>query len=170
MSQTLSPSSQLLERDLSEPTPMQRSTQSSQSIRLKRGVTVKTLVTEQFKQNATTELSKELQFVEQQMEELEMQYQKMLRQLETLAQQSRNVRPELEQLNNDAQQKRAQLSAVKMELTNQLANLDKVENGSYIVTGQLENYVDISLGDNLFDKVRDAEILVNDGIVTAINA
>jgi chromosome segregation ATPase len=142
--------------------------QPMQSIHLKRGVTVKTVVTELFKQQAHGDLGQELKVIDEQMESLEAQYQNALRQLEAMAQKGQDVRQQLNELNNEAQQKRGQLSSLKMEVSSQLANLDKLPEGAHIVTGNLENFVQVRVGENLYDKVRNAEIIVRDGIVVAI--
>lgn len=135
---------------------------------LKRQVTVKTLVTDSFKQQANQELANELRLIETQQAQLEAQYQHTLQQLEQLALQGQNVQQQLAQLHQDAQQKRTQLASLKMEVSTNLANLDKLANGSYIVTGLLENFVDIRVGDNIYEKIKNAEIVVEDGIVKAI--
>ncbi|MDX2085048.1 MAG: YlqD family protein [Candidatus Melainabacteria bacterium] len=142
--------------------------QRPKSLMLKRSVVVKTLVTDSFKQQANRELSKELQTIDSQLEQLEAQYQHTLRQLEGMAQNGQHVAPQLQQLNQEAQQRRTQLSTLKMEVSSQLANLDKVPNGTYIVTGNLENYVELGVGDNIYDRIRNAEIRVTDGVVTDI--
>jgi chromosome segregation ATPase len=142
---------------------------TTDTLQLKRQVTVKTLVTDAFRIKAKQELGEEMKVIDVQMEQLEAQYQHTLRQLEQIAQQGQNVQNQLQQLNQEAQAKRAQLASLKMEVSTQLANIDKVENGSYIVTGMLENYVDIQVGDNIYEKIRNAEIIIEDGLVKAIN-
>jgi esterase/lipase len=152
-------------------TPPQREQSKSDEkpiLLLKRQVTIKSRVTDLFRQRAKDGMSTELKMIDNQMEQLEGQYQTSLKTLEEMAQQGHNVRKELDQLNRDAQARRAQLSTVKMEVTNQLANLNRLENGTYVVTGALENFVDVHIGDNIYDKLQDAEIFVEDGIITAI--
>jgi chromosome segregation ATPase len=141
---------------------------SAGMILLKRQVTVKTLVTDSFKEKAGQELSEELKLIETQLAQLEAQYQHALQQLESLAQQGQNVQRELEQLHREAQEKRAQLSSLKVQVSSNMANIGKIENGSYIVTGLLENFVDVRIGDNIYEKMKNAEILVEDGIVKNI--
>lgn len=152
---------------------LERSTEapmtSQQTIQLKRQVTVKTKVTDNFRTRAKGELDNELKLIDTQMQQLEAQFQYSLQQLEKVAQQGQNVQGQLQQLNQEAQQKRSQMASVKMQISSELGNLDKIENGQYIVTGMLENTVDLRLGDNLYDHLQNAEILVEDGVITAIN-
>lgn len=138
------------------------------AVTLKRQVTVKTLVTDTFRQRAKGELSKELTLIDTQLQQLEAQYQYSLQQLEKVAQQGQNVQNQLQQLNTEAQQKRNQLATLKMQVSSELGNLDKIENGQYIITGMLENMVEIRVGDNIYEKLGNAEMLVEDGIVKSI--
>lgn len=140
------------------------------SVQLNRQVTVKTLVTDTFRERAKSELDNELKLIDTQLQQLEAQYQYSLQQLEKVAQQGQNVQQQLLQLNQEAQQKRSQLGSVKMQVSSQLGNLDKVENGQYIVTGMLESTVQLNVGDNIYDKLMNAEMLVEDGVVKGIFA
>ena len=142
---------------------------SNTTIQLKRQVTVKTKVTDNFRVRAKSELDNELKLIDTQLQQLEAQYQYSLQQLEKVAQQGQNVQNELQQLNQEAQQKRNQLASLKMQVSSELGNLDKIENGQYIVTGMLENLVDLKVGDNLYNTLQNAEILIEDGVITAIN-
>lgn len=141
---------------------------SIQSVQLKRQVTVKTKVTDTFRERAQSELSNELKLLDTQLQQLEAQYQHSLQQLEKMAQQGQPVQKQLEQLNQEAQQKRGQLASLKMQVSSELGNLDKVENGSYVVTGMLENFVELRVGDNLYEKLSNAEMLIEDGIIKSI--
>ncbi|MBX2859763.1 MAG: YlqD family protein [Vampirovibrio sp.] len=138
------------------------------SIQLKRQVNIKSKVTPQFKEQATGELSREVKLIESQLEMLESQYQHTLKQLEEMAGQGQGVKKQLDQLNQEAQGKRNQLSSLKMEVSRQLANLDKVEDGNYVITGMLESFVTLKVGDNIYQKIQNTEILVENGIITDI--
>lgn len=142
---------------------------SQKTIQLKRQVTVKTKVTDNFRSRAKSELANELQLIDTQLQQLEAQYQYSLQQLEKVAQQGQNVQAQLQQLNQEAQQKRSQMASVKMQISSELGNLDNIENGQFIVTGMLENNVELKVGDNLYDQLQNAEILVEDGVISAIN-
>lgn len=149
--------------------PTDVSSHAGGAIQLKRQVTVKTKVTDAFRARAKDELDNELKLIDTQLQQLEAQYQYSLQQLEKVAQQGQNVQQQLQQLNQEAQQKRSQLASLKMQVSSELGNLDKIENGQYIVTGMLENVVDVHVGENIYEKLQNAEILVEDGIVTSIN-
>ncbi|HEY9686844.1 MAG TPA: YlqD family protein [Coleofasciculaceae cyanobacterium] len=141
----------------------------SPSVQLKRQVTVKTLVTDKFREKAKSELSNELQLIDTQMQQLEAQYQHSLQQLEKVAQQGQNVQKQLQQLEVDAQQKRTQLASLKMQVSSELGNIDKIPNGNFVITGILENFVELKVGDNIYEKLMNAEMIVEDGVVKSIS-
>lgn len=143
-------------------------TTAEKNIELKRQVTIKTLVNESFRSKAKAELTEEIKVIDTQLQQLESQYQNSIQQLEKLAQQGQNVQKHLGQLNNEAQQRREQLASLKMQVSKQLADLDRVEDGKYIITGMLDNLVRVGVGDNIYEKLRNAEILVEDGLVKEI--
>jgi chromosome segregation ATPase len=167
------PNRKVLVKEMSTQTTMERTNESPlkphASVQLKRQVTVKTKVTDSFRSRAHGELNNELKLIDTQLQQLEAQYQYSLQQLEKVAQQGQNVQQQLQQLNQEAQQKRSQLASLKMQVSSELGNLDKLENGQYIVTGMLENLVEVRVGENIYDKLQNAEILVEDGIVTSIS-
>lgn len=148
----------------------ENSQQNEHSVQVKRQVTVKTKVTDSFRIRAKSELDNELKLIDTQLQQLEAQYQYSLQQLEKVAQQGQNVQAQLQQLNGEAQQKRNQLASLKMQISSELGNLDGVQNGQYIVTGMLEEMLTVRIGDNIYEKLQGAEILIEDGIVTHISA
>jgi hypothetical protein len=148
--------------------PEQPPIQSLNQITLKRQVAVKTMVTDAFRARAVTEMTQEQQNVEREMQLLEQQYQANMKQLEQLAQQGQNVAQAVEGLNAEAAAKQGQLQGLYQQLQAQLQELNNVPNGTYVVTGQLENYATVQVGQPIYDCLRQAEILVKDDVVTAI--
>ncbi|MGE0200129.1 MAG: YlqD family protein [Candidatus Melainabacteria bacterium] len=149
--------------------PDETMTTDTPTVQLKRRVTVKTKVTDLFRQRAKSELSEEHKTLETQQGELEAQYQQTLKQLEAMAGQGQNVQKQLQQLNEEYQRNRNQLTSMQMQLSSQLANLDRVQNGDFLVTGTLENNITLSVGDNLYEKLNSAELIVEDGIIKSIS-
>jgi len=135
---------------------------------VKRSLNVKTLVTDAFRVQAQKDLSQEQTLVAQQTEQLELQYQNNLRQLEEASRQGHNVARQLDQLHQEANKRKQELATLQAEIDQQLQGLTTLPNGQYIKTGQLENWVPLAVGDNLYQRLRGAEILVTDGKITAI--
>lgn len=142
--------------------------QKQETIELKRQVTIKTMVTDAFREKANAEITEEQALLKAEGEALEKQYQANLKQLEDAARQGHNVAPQLDALHKEVLSRQQQLAEMQQQLTAQLAELGRVENGTYLVTGQMENYVTVAVGDALYEKLRQAEVLVKDGEVIAI--
>ncbi len=140
----------------------------SDSIQLKRQTTIKTVITDEFRERAKNELSNELQMIEHQLGSMDSQYQQTLQQLEQLSSQGRNVQRQVEQLHQEVQNKKNQLTTLKMELSKQLNGLDRRQNGEMIVTGLLESYVEVKVGDNIYEKVQGTEVIIENNVVKEI--
>jgi len=141
----------------------------SKSIKIKRNVTVKTIVTEEFKKNSNHEINKELQLLDSQIMQLELQSKQMQDQLANDFSATENA-PQLRQAVMEISQRLAQLAGLKQELLTQRENINGLEIGNLINTGSLENYVEIAVGDNIYEKYKTAHIIVKDGIIQDIMA
>ena len=138
------------------------------SIELKRQVVIKSIVTKEFRQQANAEFTEELKLVEAQIQQLENQYQSTMRQVEEMGRQGQDVSKQLMHLNGEVQERRAQLENAKIQVSRNLANVEKAADGEHVITGNLENYVSLSVGDNIYDKLRNAEIIIEDGVIKEI--
>jgi hypothetical protein len=141
----------------------------SKSIKIKRNITVKTVVTEEFKKNSSQEITKELQLLDNQIMQLELQSKQMQDQLANDFTASDNA-PQIRQAVIEISQRLTQFAGVKQELLQQRENINGLEPGNLINTGSLENYVEISEGDNIYEKYKAASIIVKDGIIQEIKA
>jgi len=139
----------------------------SKSLKIKRNITVKTIVTEEFKKNSSQEINKELQLLDSQIMQLELQSKQMQDQLANDFSVSENA-PQIRQAINEISQRLTQYAGVKQELLQQRENINGLEPGNLINTGNLENYVEISVGDNIYEKYKTASIIVKDGIIQEI--
>lgn len=143
---------------------------SEQAVSLKRQVTVKTRITDGFREKANTELGKEVALIDQQLHQLDAAYQNSIQQLEQLAQQGQDVSGGKEQLDRDAKQKRLQMMTLKDEVQKQLGNLDSKQNGDLVTTGLLESFVELKIGDPIYERIRNTVIIVEDGNITEITS
>jgi len=66
----------------------------------------------------------------------------------------------------DAEKRR--LEAVKHELQDRAGEIEKLEIGSEYPRGAIEGQVEISVGDNLFEKLAGYQVIVKDGVVIEI--
>jgi len=142
----------------------------NKSIRVKRPVKVKTVVTDGFKQQAREELSKEIRLIENQIMQLELQSKQIQDQISSSSggflgeENTEQIQQSLDEIIRRLQQ----MGELKQELQFQQDNIDRLTLNNIIITGSLENYVDLKQGENLYDKFKEAEIIVKDGIIQDI--
>lgn len=140
------------------------------SIKVKRPVKVKTIVTEGFKTQAKEELNKEIRLIDTQIMQLELQSKQIQDQTSGgLSQYFTEGNPEqAQQAFEDILQRLQQMGELKQELQFQKENIEHLSLNNVIITGSLENYVELKPGENLYDKFKEAEILVKDGVIQDI--
>lgn len=139
-----------------------------EKLKVKRQLVVKTIVTEGFKKRAADEMMQELKLVDDQINHLQIQLNSIIQEIKQ-GSGGVNVLPrEAEQIINDLNLKLQQLMNFKQNLQVQTENINKTQDGDVIVTGSLENYVDLNIGDNIYDKLLNKEIIVKDGIIQDI--
>lgn len=140
------------------------------SLTVKRQILVKTIITENFKKKAENELLDEVKLVDEQLNHLQAQLNQFYQQLQQGVSFKLTVSPqEAEQIISELNLKIQQLIALKQNLQLQIDNIQHSNEGDIIVTGSLENFVEIKTGDNIYEMLVDKEILVKDGIIQEIS-
>ena len=129
---------------------------------------IKSIVTKDFREQANSEFTEELKLFEAQMQQLDNQYQSSMRQLEEMARQGQDISKQLVQLNSEVQERRTQLENAKIQVSRNLSNVEKAADGEHVITGNLENYVTLAIGDNIYQKLRNAEVIIEDGVIKEI--
>jgi hypothetical protein len=131
-------------------------------MQLKRPVTLKVIVTDEFKKELGEELQDAIARVEAAQQQIEFQSRRYMLELQkTNLNQAMAVRQQFEA----EKQKQENL---KTELTQQLVLAKELELGSEFARGTLEGQVEIQVGDNLFNRLSKAEIVIKDGLVQEI--
>ncbi|MCX7957613.1 MAG: YlqD family protein [Deltaproteobacteria bacterium] len=132
-------------------------------IKIKRVITVKAIVTENFKKSLLSELKKTRENINIQIMQIESEARVYLEQLKQSGDLMR------------AQMIEGQLAETKErytqgleELNAKIAEAERLVYGTLYPQGQLEGEVEISTGDDLYKKIAGAEIIVKDGIVEKI--
>ncbi|GIW23143.1 MAG: hypothetical protein KatS3mg068_2150 [Candidatus Sericytochromatia bacterium] len=98
------------------------------------------------------------------MQQLEFQGKKALSELE-------KQKPSPEQVENlkmQIEQERQRLLVNKQELLQRLNIISQLEMNSEFLQGTLDNYVEIKVGDNLYEKMSNTEVILKDGVVVEI--
>ncbi len=130
------------------------------SITVQRPVVIKAIVTESFKRLYTQDLEDAIRRVEAIVQQIDVQARRF--DLE------RQVNPQSRALRQQLELERARQEATRAELQARLREAQDLQLNEEFVQGTIESTVEISVGDNLFDKISRTEIIVKDGIVLEI--
>ncbi|MBM3274367.1 MAG: YlqD family protein [Candidatus Sericytochromatia bacterium] len=134
------------------------------SLSLRRQVLIKAIVTDQFKAQATAELQAALAQVDEQFQQLEFQAKRAVADLE------KKAPDQVPMLKAQIDQDRGRLLEAKNDLMQKLTIIGQLDLNQEFVQGNVDNFVDVSIGDNLYAKLAAPEIIVKDGVVVEIRA
>ena len=130
------------------------------SITVQRPVVIKAIVTEAFKRLYIADLEEAIKRVDAIVQQIDVQSRRF--ELERqVTPQTRNIRAQLEM-------ERQRQEATRMEIQARLREAEDLQLNTEFIQGTIEGTVDVSVGDNLFDKISRTEIVVKDGIVLEI--
>jgi hypothetical protein len=130
------------------------------SITVNRPVVIKAIVTEGFKRLYVADLEDAIKRVDAIMQQIEVQSRRV--DLE------RQVTPQTRALRQQLELERARQEATQVELRARLREAQDLKLNDEFLQGTLEGSVEVSVGDNLFDKISRTEIIVKDGIILEI--
>jgi len=129
---------------------------------LKRQILLKAVVTENLREQLVQDVQEAIQRVEEAQDELERQSRRLMLELQrTDLNRAMAFRQQLEL------EKRKQ-DDVKAELQEQLQEYQGLQLGEEIARGALEGNIEVKVGDNLVEKLAQAEILIEDDVVKEI--
>lgn len=142
----------------------------SESFTVKRQIVVKTIVTDKFKNGAQSELLDEIKLIDDQINHFQVQLNQVIQQFQQNSTTGFSIGPqEAEQIMNELNLKLQQLVALKQNLQFQIENIKTAKEGEIVVTGSLENYVELKPGDNIYEKMLNNEVIVKDSLIQEIN-
>ena len=140
------------------------------SISVKRPVIIKTIVTKDFKKQAVEELMNELQVLDSQIMQLELQSRQVHDQFSTMGYMTEENKMYVHKAVEEIHSRLEQLGALRNELNGHKESIEHLALNNVMITGSLENYVELKVGENLYDKFKDAEIIIKDGIIQDIRS
>ena len=138
-----------------------------ESIQLKRPVAIKAIVTEKFKSEASKEIQQALKQLDLALQQLEFQGKRALSELDK-APPSDSKEHEKANLQAQINDQRNQLLAQKNELLQRLNFISQLELESEFLQTTVDNYVEVRVGDNLYEKLSNTEVIVKDGVIVEI--
>jgi len=131
-------------------------------ITITRPIALRVIVTEQFKQEMEKELQEAADTAQRRIDQIDFQARRVLADLQrTDLNQAMQVRQQIEA-------EKGRQDSVKKELLDRVKEVHELEMGTEFPRGTLEGLVEIKQGDNLYDKLTAAEIVIKDGVVVEI--
>jgi YlqD protein len=141
---------------------------SNTSLLLKRPVTVKAIVTAQWKEEVTQQLQKQVAQLDQQMQQLEMQGKRTIEEISKQAGAAiAQVQKQTENIQGQVNQKKAEMLEKKNQFLQQLQQIQLLELDQEVVQAQMESFFRLEQGDNLVSKLN-VEVVLRDGVVEEI--
>ena len=144
--------------------------ETKNSISIKRSIAIKAVVTPTWKEDAEKELSKAISNIDQQLSQLEQEGQQIVNNIRS---QSVNpldprVQEQVSQVQQQVAAKRNEIEEQKRNLLQQQSQVRELKMDEIVDQGQVDSFVDITVGDNLIEKMQ-VSITVKDGVIQSID-
>ncbi|MBX9772020.1 MAG: YlqD family protein [Candidatus Obscuribacterales bacterium] len=141
-----------------------------ESIQLMRQVSVRAIVTENFKNQVAGEITKNLQQIDAELQQLEFKAKRAVADIEkrAISPMSNDTKAQVEAIRQQVETEKMRLAQLKEEMTGQNQALNELPVGSVVTQFTLENPVEVRVGENIFQRLEGGEILVKDGVIQEI--
>ena len=144
--------------------------ETKNSISIKRSIAIKAVVTPTWKEDAEKELSKAISNIDQQLSQLEQEGQQIVNNIRS---QSVNpldprVQEQVSQVQQQVAAKRNEIEEQKRNLLQQKSQVRELKMDEIVDQGQVDSFCDVTVGDNLIEKMQ-VSITVKDGVIQSID-
>ena len=144
--------------------------ETKNSISIKRSIAIKAIVTPTWKEDAEKELSKAISNIDQQLSQLEQEGQEIVNNIRS---QSVNpldprVQEQVSQVQQQVAAKRNEIEEQKRNLLQQQSQVRELKMDEVVDQGQVDSFCDVTVGDNLIEKMQ-VSITVKDGVIQSID-
>ena len=144
--------------------------ETKNSISIKRSIAIKAVVTPTWKEDAEKELSKAISNIDQQLSQLEQEGQQIVNNIRS---QSVNpldprVQEQVSQVQQQVAAKRNEIEEHKRNLLQQQSQVRELKMDEIVDQGQVDSFCDVTVGDNLIEKMQ-VSITVKDGVIQSID-
>ena len=144
--------------------------ETKNSISIKRSIAIKAVVTPTWKEDAEKELSKAISNIDQQLSQLEQEGQQIVNNIRS---QSVNpldprVQEQVSQVQQQVAAKRNEIEEQKRNLLQQQSQVSELKMDEIVDQGQVDSFCDVTVGDNLIEKMQ-VSITVKDGVIQSID-
>jgi len=144
--------------------------ETKNSISIKRSIAIKAVVTPTWKEDAEKELSRAISNIDQQLSQLEQEGQQIVNNIRS---QSVNpldprVQEQVSQVQQQVASKRNEIEEQKRNLLQQQSQVRELKMDEIVDQGQVDSFCDVTVGDNLIEKMQ-VSITVKDGVIQSID-
>ncbi len=144
--------------------------ETKNSISIKRSIAIKAVVTPTWKEDAEKELSQAISNIDQQLSQLEQEGQQIVNNIRS---QSVNpldprVQEQVSQVQQQVAVKRNEIEEQKRNLLQQQSQVRELKMDEIVDQGQVDSFCDVTVGDNLIEKMQ-VSITVKDGVIQSID-
>ena len=144
--------------------------ETKNSISIKRSIAIKAVVTPTWKEDAEKELSKAISNIDQQLSQLEQEGQEIVNNIRS---QSVNpldprVQEQVGQVQQQVAAKRNEIEEQKRNRLQQQSQVRELKMDEIVDQGQVDSFCDVTIGDNLIEKMQ-VSITVKDGVIQSID-
>ena len=144
--------------------------ETKNSISIKRSIAIKAVVTPTWKEDAEKEISKAISNIDQQLSQLEQEGQQIVNNIRS---QSVNpldprVQEQVSQVQQQVAAKRNEIEEQKRNLLQQQSQVRELKMDEIVDQGQVDSFCDVTVGDNLIEKMQ-VSITVKDGVIQSID-
>ena len=144
--------------------------ETKNSISIKRSIAIKAVVTPTWKEDAEKELSKAISNIDQQLSQLEQEGQQIVNNIRS---QSVNpldprVQEQVSQVQQQVAAKRNEIEEQKRNLLQQQRQVRELKMDEIVDQGQVDSFCNVTVGDNLIEKMQ-VSITVKDGVIQSID-
>ena len=144
--------------------------ETKNSISIKRSIAIKAVVTPTWKEDAEKELSKAISNIDQQLSQPEQEGQQIVNNIRS---QSVNpldprVQEQVSQVQQQVAAKRNEIEEQKSNLLQQQSQVRELKMDEIVDQGQVDSFCDVTVGDNLIEKMQ-VSITVKDGVIQSID-
>ncbi len=144
--------------------------ETKNSISIKRSIAIKAVVTPTWKEDAEKELRKAISNIDQQLSQLEQEGQQIVNNIRS---QSVNpldprVQEQVSQVQQQVAAKRNEIEEQKRNLLQQQSQVRELKMDEIVDQGQVDSFCDVTVGDNLIEKMQ-VSITVKDGVIQSID-
>ena len=144
--------------------------ETKNSISIKRSIAIKAVVTPTWKEDAEKELSKAITNIDQQLSQLEQEGQQIVNNIRSQSVNPLDPRVQ-EQVSQVQQQVAAKRNAIEEQKSNLLQKQSQVRDlkmDEIVDQGLVDSFCDVTVGDNLIEKMQ-VSITVKDGVIQSID-